>query len=254
MYYIFFSSDFIIPCFLLNMSGQATSLNIGFKDKQYGCIGLLLVIISLASIIASIVLYLYIPNDTNDDYTVYIAVQASRMLFYGIFFLFIGLGQLYIEVEDDGDCLLVNYGPFRHCLCGFGKSKIRYRDIKDYEISRSCAYGVGVIFGSKLFSSCSIGLPCFFKHEIIRITVKERYVGHDVLDVNDCCLEYCCMRCCCDGNINGNAEHCGNGFICQCCNGCKANCLRYNTFYISTNKSQEFINNLRSKCEQIEFL
>ena len=104
-----------------------------------------------------------------------------------------------------------------------------------------------MIIGAKFFSQCSVGLCCWFDHSIMRITVKERYQGHDVTDNNDCCLERIPMQCCCDGGVN--AEWCGNGCIFKCCNGCQGNCCRYNTIYISTRKSTEFIKLLEKRAQ-----
>ena len=49
-----------------------------------------------------------------------------------------------------GDHLRVEYGPLRYCLCGMGKTKIMYKDIKHWEVSRSCSYGFGVSFGMNI--------------------------------------------------------------------------------------------------------
>ncbi len=49
-----------------------------------------------------------------------------------------GLGFLWIEVADKGDHLLVTTGPCRWAWCGWGKEKVKYSEIRDYEVTKSC--------------------------------------------------------------------------------------------------------------------
>ena len=49
-----------------------------------------------------------------------------------------GLSFLWIEVADKGDYLLVTTGPCRWLMCGWGKEKVKYSDVRDFQIVKSC--------------------------------------------------------------------------------------------------------------------
>eukprot|EP01084_Bolivina_argentea_P161746 281539_1 len=148
---------------------------------------------------------------------------------------------MWVQVEDKGDYLLVTYGPLRWALCGMGKEKFRYEDIKDHAITNSCAYGHGIAgcTALKLFSSCS----CCCGHKIVRLSINERYQGEKAGDNSDCCLESCCLKCCC-----GQAQFWGSGACCVCFNPCRNNCCLVNTVHISTNDADGLLKLLDTKC------
>ena len=124
-----------------------------------------------------------------------------------------------------------------------GKEKIKYENIKYYSITKTCAFGFGIICctGLKLFSICS----CCCGQKIIRLSIKERYQGLNAHDPDDCCLESCCLKTCC----GKQAESCGSGGCCQpCCNPCGANCCVFNTVNISTEDPEGLLNLLNQRC------
>ena len=59
-------------------------------------------------------------------------------------FIYWAIATIYINIEDRGDHLLIRYGPCRWCICGMGKEKIPYKNIKDFQITRTCFYGFGI--------------------------------------------------------------------------------------------------------------
>merc|ERR1712242_594725 len=72
--------------------------------------------------------------------------------------IFVALATMWITVEDRGEHLLVAWGPCRCFLCGSGKEKIKYSDIRTYQLTKTCWFGAGLIGAVKLYVtnvSCS---------------------------------------------------------------------------------------------------
>ena len=206
---------------------NAVQVLTGYNRRQQGSLWIVFLLVGLASL----------PDILRYDFASFIE---------GIFFIAWAFGIMWNQVEDKGDHLLVQYGPCRWTLCGTGKEKIRYRNIKDYGITRSCAYGFGIVCcsGLKLFSICN----CCCGHKVVRLTINERYQAEDASDSSDCCLESCCFKCYC----GKKAERYGNGGCFRhCFNRCNANCCLINTVYISTNNADELLQLLNQKCPHI---
>lgn len=162
----------------------------------------------------------------------------------------ISCAQIWTQVEDKGDYLLVTYGPCRWILCGMGKEKIYYDNIHKYTETRSCMYGAGIphCSGVKLFNTCSCccrGIRCC-GHKIIRLTIDERMQAFDAFDMHyDCCWESLCFNTLC----GKHAEYVGKGCCCQkCFNPCNNNCCAMNQVYISTNDMEGLMRLLDAKC------
>jgi len=171
----------------------------------------------------------------------------------GIVYIIIGLAIMYFQVEDKGDYLLVTSGPMRWGLCGEGKEKIKYSEIRDYEVTKTCFFGFGLpcCTSVKLFNSCTCCCACCGGdmggcciQRTVRLTINERMQAKDARDPDDCCLEACCLdNCCGDACLTS-----GQGCCCRSvCNPCGANCCAVNTVFISTNDPQGLIELLNSK-------
>lgn len=171
----------------------------------------------------------------------------------GIAYIIMGLATMYFQVEDKGDYLLVTSGPMRWGLCGEGKEKIKYADIRDYEVSKTCFFGFGMpcCTSVKLFNSCTCCCNCCggdmggcCVQRTVRLTIKERMQAQGARDPDDCCLEALCLENCC-GDACLSCGACG---CCQSvCNPCGANCCAINTVFISTNDPQGLIELLNAK-------
>jgi len=220
----------------------------GYRKRQVGLIGIVMIIAGLANIGNMVANQLY-ANIGN-----------------GVAYILMGLAFLWIEVEDKGEYLLVTSGPCRWLYCGWGKEKVKYDEIRDYEITKTCFYALPgeCCLGVRLFNNCSC-LQCGFcacggvKPEMpggcctqttVRLTINERMFGHDAKDDTDCCLESCCLEncfgakclepCCCCGPR-------GEGCWFSMCNPCKANCCVFNTMFLSTNDPEGLIQLLNNK-------
>ena len=68
----------------------------------------------------------------------------------GISAIILALATMWITVEDRGEHLLVAWGPCRCFLCGMGKEKIKYSDIRSYQISKTCWFGMGLLGAVKV--------------------------------------------------------------------------------------------------------
>lgn len=68
----------------------------------------------------------------------------------GIASIVIALATMWITVEDRGEHLLVAWGPCRCFLCGMGKEKIKYSNIRSYQISKTCFFGMGLLGAVKV--------------------------------------------------------------------------------------------------------
>ena len=161
----------------------------------------------------------------------------------GILLILWSFGIHWNQVQDKGDHLLLTWGPLRWCLCGMGKEKIKYRDIKYYAITKTCFYGFGIpcCTALKLFTTCTCGCG----QKVVRLTVKETYQGMNANDADNCCLESGCLNTCCAES----AESVGSGCCFRsCCNPCNANCCVYNTVNISTDDPEGLMNLLNQKC------
>ena len=164
----------------------------------------------------------------------------------GLLCIIWSIGIMWNNVQDKGDHLLITYGPCRWVLCGMGREKIKYSNIKDYAISRSCTYGFGIpcCSGLKLFSTCS----CCCGQKVIRLSVNERLQGLNANDPSDCCIESCCLKQCC----GQRAEYIGSGCCFKYCfNPCGGNCCMFNTIHISTEDADGLLNLLNHKCTLI---
>ena len=257
-------------------SGKDAHINtvIGYKSRQCSCLWILLLLGGLyihlhisanhhkstyarsgIGEITSFVFYALDPFDTADDAadtnTSYNSSNGN--IVGGIIFLFWVFATFWIQVEDRGDHLLLTFGPCRWCLCGTGKEKIPYKNIRDYQISKSCFYGFGLpcCTSIKLFNSCSIG--CCGKsgrccaHKTVKLTIKERVQADEAEEGTDCCCEKLCFRCCC----GERGRYIGKGCCFQpCCNPCDANCCMVNTLFISTNDPEGLMKLLDSKVGQ----
>lgn len=219
----------------------------GYVQRQIGLLGILLIINGGAS-----------------------AAQAVLAGYWGglgqpVCYILTGIALLWIEVADKGDYLLVTSGPCRWFLCGWGKEKVQYSEIRDYEVVKSCWYTIpemGMCTGVRILNQCSfLQLSCCGPagtlkggccgHKTVRLTIDDRMFGHNAADDDtDCCLENCCLKNCfgakCAGECAGGV--CGEGCIfSKCFNPCGANCCSMNTMYISTNDAEGLIALLDSK-------
>jgi len=185
-----------------------------------------------------------------------------------IVYCLMGLGMLWFQVEDKGDYLLVTSGPCRWMMCGWGKEKVKYSEIRDYETTKTCLFGEPgyPCTGIRLMNQCSC-CQCGFcapsasylsggccGQTTIRLAINERHFGTDAHDPErDCCLEGCCLRNCfgakCGQPCLGGV--CGEGCIFSMCfNPCGVNCMTMNTMFISTNDPQGLIALLNNKCNK----
>jgi len=210
----------------------------GYCKRQVGLIGILTIIMGVAN-------------------AGYIAQGNYGAAINVILYILWGLGYLWIEVADKGDHLLVASGPCRWAWCGWGKEKVKYSEIRDYEITKTCwLYTPGqCCTGVRIMNQCSccqcgccgpagsmVGGCC--SQRTVRLTVNERMMGHGAGDDNDCFLEKCCLA-------NCFGEVCvarGMGLCFQpCCNPCKVNCCAMNTMYVSTNDAEGLVALLNNK-------
>eukprot|EP00483_Globobulimina_turgida_P010025 UN10044 len=214
---------------------------IGYRKRQVGCLGIWLFITGILILIGGIVALL-----AGSD-----SAQTPSNIVRGIVFSIIALGMIWIQVEDRGDHLLLTTGPCRWALCGCGKEKIPYSNIRDYGVTQTCFYGHGVHCSAvKLFNQCScccgdnISRCC--GHKTIRLTINERAQGLGAKDTTDCCCESMCLSCFC----GENGHWIGKGCCFQpCCNPCNANCCAMNTVFISTNDPNGFMGLLNQKVQ-----
>eukprot|EP01083_Nonionella_stella_P010910 31038_1 len=209
---------------------------IGYRRRQTGCIGILMLIGGILGFLGGL------TSVISGEY------GNSGNLVSGIIWIIISLSMIWIQVEDRGDYILLTTGPCRWALCGMGKEKIFYRNIKDYAVTQTCFYGFGLPHCSsiKLFNNCSCccGGGNYCGHKTVRLTINERPQGMNAGDSDDCCWESCCLSCCC-----GERGH----YIGKCCcfqpcfNPCNANCCAVNTVFVSTNDPQGLITLLNQK-------
>ena len=99
---------------------QDTSASTGYCKRQVGLLGILLIISGIGSVGQVLM---------RDNYGAGVNV---------ILYIAWGLSFLWIEVADKGDYLLVTTGPCRWLMCGWGKEKVKYSDVRDFEIVKSC--------------------------------------------------------------------------------------------------------------------
>jgi len=227
--------------------GQAALASTGgtYCVRQVGLLGILMILAGLSQI-PSIIF--------QEDYG-----APGNLVVY----IILGLGFLWIQVEDKGDYLLVTSGPCRWLYCGWGKEKVNYAEIRDYEVTKTCFYCVPgeCCLGIRLMNNCSC-IQCGFcgtsvsmpggccSQTTVRLTINERNFGLNAKDDGDCCLEGCCLEncfgakclepCCCAGPR-------GEGCWFSICNPCRANCCVMNTMFLSTNDPEGLINLLNSK-------
>lgn len=221
----------------------------GYESKQCGCIGVLALIASIGYLAAGISVIALVASGLDlDEYEVDLD-NSNQILGYGIVLGFIGLGALYIYVRDGGDHLILETGPCRWMLCGYGVEKIKYEDIYHYSVSRSCFYGFGLpcYTSVKLFNSCSCccgEMASACGHSTVKLTIKERPQAEGAIDEDTCCLEKCCLNCFC----GENGEWLGKGCCCQpCINPCNSNFCIMNTVFVSTNDPDGFVRLLHEK-------
>ena len=190
-------------------------------------------------------------STTEDSDYYYDEDDAYNGIIYAILLFCWGLSTVWTQIEDRGDYLLITYGPCRWLLCGMGKEKVYYRNIRDYQISKSCFYGFGIpcCTSIKLFNTCSCccgdANASFCGHKTVKLTIRERPQGlHAIDDNEDCCAEKCCLQCC----YGDNGDYCGKGCCCQpCCNPCDANFCAMNTIFVSTNDVEGVMQLLNEK-------
>jgi len=231
-------------------SGADASASSGYRKRQVGLLGIMLIIGGVASLL-NIVTPLLVDDDDSS------IVAIIEPIIDCIVYCLLGLGFLWIEVEDKGDHLLVITGPCRWTWCGFGKEKIKYSEIRDYEVSQTCWLSTPEVccLGLRILNQCScIQCGCCgpagsmpggcCSQRTVRLTINERMMAHGAADAGDCCLEKCCLN-------NCFGEVCisrGMGCCFQpCCNPCKVNCCAVNTVYLSTNDVQGLLQVLNQK-------
>jgi len=188
-------------------------------------------------------------SDMDSDALSGFAAAIGDCIGYGIALFLVGMATMYIYVRDGGEHLVLETGPCRWMLCGFGVEKVKYADIYHYSVSRSCFYGFGLpcYTSVKLFNSCSCccgenGSMC--GHSTIKLTIRERPQAEDAVDDDTCCLEKCCLKCFC----GENGEWLGKGCCCQpCVNPCNSNFCIMNTVFVSTNDPDGFVRLLQEK-------
>lgn len=221
--------------------GQSETGSTGYCVRQPTFIGWFMFISGILSIASAV------ANILSEEAT------ADQNLGNGIAYCVIGLAIMYFQVEDKGDYLLVTSGPMRCGLCGEGKEKIKYSDIRDYEVTKTCFWGFGMpcCTSVKLFNSCTCCCACCGGdmggcciQRTIRLSIKERMQAKDARDPDDCCLEgFCLDNCCGDACLTCGAGAC----LRSVCNPCGANCCAINTVFISTNDPKGLIDLLNSK-------
>lgn len=99
-------------------STKKSSYN-AYYQRQVGLLGILLIISGIAQLAR-------------------LATSDWGVIGIAIFEVLWGLGFLWIEVEDKGESLLVTTGPCRWTWCGWGKEKVKYSEIRDYDIAKTC--------------------------------------------------------------------------------------------------------------------
>jgi len=205
----------------------------GYKRKQCGLYGVLMLIGAVSSFIGGVVKLVLAYNSDDDDEAH--AFSGYSDISNAITFGLIALAALYIIVEDRGDHLVVAWGPCRCFMCGAGKEKIPYSDINSYQVTKTCWFGAGLFGAVKLFNTCSCccgDMASLCGQTTVQLSIKERPQGLGADDEENMCLENCCIRCCC----GERGYYCGKGCCFQpCVNPCNANCCAVNTLYISTN-------------------
>jgi len=244
-------------------AGQApSSSSDGYSKRQVGLIGVMLIVGGVAQL-GNIYSNRDLDGDGDaDGVTVASIINAAISC---IVYVITGLGFLWIEVTDKGDYMLVASGPCRWAMCGWGKEKVKYSEIRDYHVAKTCWYNVpeySCCTGVRLMNQCSC-CQCSFcgptgsleggccGQKTVRLTVNERMFGHEANDDDsDCCLENCCLKNCfgqkCADDCMGGA--CGEGCcFAMCFNPCGVNCCAMNTMYISTNDPSGLINLLNQK-------
>jgi len=234
---------------------QAASMADGYCKRQIGLIGIMLLIGGVAAIAGGVVSIVFATDERPAN---------PNSIGQGIGMIITGLGFLYIDVEDKGDYLLVTSGPFRWCLCGWGKEKVKYSEITDFSTAKTCWYSIpeyACCTGVRLMNQCSctqmdccgsnmlVGGAGCCSQRTVRLTIKERNFGHEAVDGDECCLEKCCLERCfgatCSQDCFGGP--CGEGCCFSCCNPCGVNCCSMNTMYISTNDPEGLIDLLKNK-------
>jgi len=231
-----------------NAPASTGGASTGYQKRQVGLIGIMLIISGLLSLTGLL----------DGDYA---AIGQC------VVYVLMGLSFVRIEVADKGEYLLVTTGPCRWLECGWGKEKVKYSEIRDYQTTKTCWLSTpGVCCtGIRLMNQCSC-VQCGFcgptgspdalvggccGHTTVRITVNERGFSHGASDDADCCLERCCLNNC-FGAACYEEEMCGRkkGEGCcfaMCCNPCGVNCCSMNTMYVSTNDPQGLIELLNTK-------
>lgn len=226
----------------------------GYTKRQVGLIGILLIVSGVCQF-----------GNIYDAEEEGITNESIVNCIVGfIIYTLMGLSFIWIEVADKGDYLLVTTGPCRFLECGWGKEKVQYSEIRDYEISKTCWLTTPGLCctGVRLMNQCSCcqcgccgpagslaGGCC--EHKTVRITINERGFGHNAADESDCCLEKCCLNNCFGANCyeaecGGRKKGEGCCFA-TCFNPCGVNCCAMNTMYVSTNDAQGLINLLNEK-------
>jgi len=234
---------------------------VGYESKQCGCIGVLALIASIGYFAAGAALIGLLAtghdlddsdldSDSDSDGALGgYAYGIGDCIGYGIGLFLCGMATMFIYVRDGGDHLILETGPCRWMICGFGVEKIKYEDIYHYSVSRSCFYGFGLpcYTSVKLFNSCSCccgEMASACGHSTVKLTIKERPQAEGAIDEDTCCLEKCCLNCFC----GENGEWLGKGCCCQpCINPCNSNFCIMNTVFVSTNDPDGFVRLLHEK-------
>jgi len=228
-----------------NVEYQAMSTSGTYKRRQCGCQWVFLLLGGLC-LIASFGAYVVLKVEGEDDIAASMA-YTQWQLGNAIGAIAIALATLWVTVEDQGDHLVVAWGPCRCFLCGAGKEKIKYSNIRSYQISKTCWFGVGLLGAVKLFNTCSCccgEMASLCGQQTVQLTIKERPQALGADDGDNWCCENCCIRCCC----GERGFYCGKGCCFQpCCNPCDVNCCAVSTIFISTNDANGLMQLLDQK-------
>lgn len=214
-----------------NMDNGTPLIN-AYRRRQCGCQWVFLLVGGILTVLNfAVYLVLAIEDVDGAEHMKYTQFQVGN----GIASIVIALATMWITVEDRGEHLLVAWGPCRCFLCGMGKEKIKYSNIRSYQISKTCFFGMGLLGAVKLFNTCSCccgDMASLCGQQTIQLTINERPQALDADDVENWCCENCCIRCCC----GERGYWCGKGCCFQpCCNPCDVNCCAMSTIFISTN-------------------
>ena len=70
---------------------------------------------------------------------------GTILILMSVMFLLSGIGMSYTEIRDLGDSIELSMGPSwsNYLWCGMANKILKYSDIRKYETTRICGYGIG---------------------------------------------------------------------------------------------------------------